>query len=114
MLFTMYVLESVGLKVQKLMILWIDNKGAVDLFNNWSVAGWTHHIGAWLNFMRELKEQGVLEVKWIVSEDNNSNMFTKNLSVPPFEKHMKAYVTDEKIDQASTKGRVSEWGFSLC
>ena len=78
--------------------LWIDKKGAVDLFNNWSVAGRTRHIGARLNFMRELKEQGVLEVKWIASEDNNSDMFTKNLSAPPFEKHMQAYVTDEKID----------------
>ena len=98
MLFAMHVLESMGLKVQKPMILWIDNKGAVDLFNNWSVAGRTRHIGARLNFMRELKEQGVLEVKWIASEDNNSDMFTKNLSAPQFEKHMQAYVTDEKID----------------
>ena len=44
MLFIMRVLESVGLKVQKPMILKVDNKGAVDLANNWSIGGRTQHI----------------------------------------------------------------------
>ena len=34
MLFAMRVLESMGLKVKKLMILEIDNKGAKDILNN--------------------------------------------------------------------------------
>jgi hypothetical protein len=37
-------MESIGLKVKKLMILKIDNKGAVDLANNWSIGGRTRHI----------------------------------------------------------------------
>jgi hypothetical protein len=45
MLFVMRrVMESIGLKVKKLMILKIDNKGAVDLANNWSIGGRTRHI----------------------------------------------------------------------
>jgi hypothetical protein len=40
----MQVLESIGLCVQKPMILWMDNKGAVDLANNWSSAGRTRHV----------------------------------------------------------------------
>jgi hypothetical protein len=38
MLFDMRVLESMGLKVEKPMILEIDKKGAVDLSKNWSVS----------------------------------------------------------------------------
>ena len=37
MLYVMRLLESMDLKVKKPMILHVDNKGAVDLANNWSV-----------------------------------------------------------------------------
>ena len=39
MLFSMHVMESLGLKVKKPMVLHIDNKGMVDLVNNWSMTG---------------------------------------------------------------------------
>jgi hypothetical protein len=45
MLHTMWIVESLGLQVQKPMILEIDNKGAVNLANNWSMGGHTRHIG---------------------------------------------------------------------
>jgi hypothetical protein len=38
------LLESIGLKVQLPMILEMDNKGAVDLINSFSVGGRTRHI----------------------------------------------------------------------
>ena len=41
MLFIVRLLESIGLKVKKPMILRCNNKGAVDLANNWSTAGRT-------------------------------------------------------------------------
>ena len=41
MLFTMGLLESIGLKVQKPMVLTVDNKGVKDLANNWTVGGHT-------------------------------------------------------------------------
>jgi hypothetical protein len=44
LLYEMRVLESIGLKVQLPMVLEVDNKGGVDLANNWSVGGCTHHI----------------------------------------------------------------------
>jgi hypothetical protein len=97
MLFAMHVLKSMGLKVEKPMTLWMDNKGAVDLFHSWSVAGRTRHMGTKINFMRELKEQDILVTQWFSSEENSSDMFTKNLGTGAFEKHMKEYVTDEEI-----------------
>jgi hypothetical protein len=42
-LFDMRVLESMGLKVKKPVILEMGNKGAVDLSKNWSVLGRTRH-----------------------------------------------------------------------
>jgi hypothetical protein len=52
MLYEMRVLESIGLKVQLPMGLEVDNKGMVDLANNWSVGGRTHHISVRVNFLR--------------------------------------------------------------
>ncbi len=44
MLYVRHILESMGLKVKLLMILEMDNKGAVDLANNWSIGGRTRHV----------------------------------------------------------------------
>lgn len=91
MLFIMRVLASIGLKVQKPMKLELDNKGAVDLANSWSVGGRTRHVSVHQSFLCELKEKGLLEIKWIPTTENSSDLFTKNLSGPAFEQHVKMY-----------------------
>jgi hypothetical protein len=42
MLFVYNILKSLGLKVQLPMVLEMDNKGAVNLANSWSVGGCIH------------------------------------------------------------------------
>ena len=91
MLFMMRVLESIGLKVKKPMILEIDNKGAVDLSHNWSVSGRLRHDSIRQSFLRELHEDETIEVKWISTDDNSADLFTKNLASPLFEKHAAVY-----------------------
>ena len=44
MLFTMCVLEDIGLCIKKLMILCVDCKGALDLTYGWNVSGLTKHV----------------------------------------------------------------------
>jgi hypothetical protein len=38
-------------------------------------------------FLRELKEAGIIVTEWISGEEQKSDVFTKNLPRPPFEKH---------------------------
>jgi hypothetical protein len=38
-------------------------------------------------FLRELKEQGLIVVKWLASEDNTADMMTKNLGGQDFMHH---------------------------
>jgi hypothetical protein len=45
------------------MLLELDNKGAVDLSHNWSVSGCLHYKSICQSFLRELEEEGVIEVK---------------------------------------------------
>ena len=63
LLFERRVLESIGWRVQLPMILNVDNRGVVDLVNNWSVTGRTQHITVLTNFLRELKEENIIRVE---------------------------------------------------
>ena len=60
MIFGKNFLESLGLKVKLPMTLWMDNKGGVDIFNNWSIAGNTRAVSVRFAFIRELKESKIL------------------------------------------------------
>jgi hypothetical protein len=91
MLYVMRILESIGLRVKKPMMLEIDNRGAVDLVNNWSVGGRTRHVEVRQYLLRELKEQNVVLTMWVPGTKMSSDLFTKNLERPLFEKHAKVY-----------------------
>jgi hypothetical protein len=87
MLFIMRIIQSMGLLVELPMLLEVDNKGVKDLVNNWSVGGRLRHVEVKQFFLRELKEQGLIVVKWLASEDNTSDMMAKNLGGKPFMTH---------------------------
>jgi hypothetical protein len=91
MLANMRIIESMGLKVKKPMILEVDNKGAINLTHNWSVGGRTCHMEVQQYFLHDLKEENVILAKWISGDSNSSDLFAKNLAGPLFEKHMATY-----------------------
>ncbi len=84
MMYQKNTLESIGLKVELPMILEMDNKGAVNLVNSFSVGGCTQHIDIKHCFLQELKEAKVLVVKWIPGLENEADIFTKKLDGPLF------------------------------
>ena len=98
MLYVMRILESIGLKVERPMVLWVDNKGTVDLANNWSVGGRTRHIEVRMYFLRDLKEEGTLIVRWISGADNPADLFSKNLPHSLFSKHVKRFCGEDEYD----------------
>ena len=77
------------------MILEVDNSGAVDLANNWSAGGRTRHMETRMFFLRQLKEEGILETKWVRGTDNPVDLNTKNLAGPAFNKCAKTFVGDD-------------------
>ena len=79
MLFVRQILNSVGLSVEKPMLLEIDCKGTVDLNNNWTVGGRTRHISVKHFFLRDLNESSDFSIVWLPSVENTSDIFTKNL-----------------------------------
>jgi hypothetical protein len=87
MIYQMNMLESIGLKVELPMVLEMDNRGAIDLINSFSVRGCTQHINVKQCFLRELKEAKILVVKWIPGSKNEADIFTKNLDSPIFKRY---------------------------
>ena len=87
MIYAKHVLESLGLQVETPMMLQMDNKGAVDLINSFSVGGRTRHVDVRQCFLRELKEAKVMAVTWIPGTENEADMFTKNLDGPAFRRY---------------------------
>ena len=65
MIYAQNILLSIGLKVKLPMIMKCNNQGAMDLANSWSVGRRTSHIDVQQCFLREMKEAGVLNVKWM-------------------------------------------------
>jgi hypothetical protein len=59
----MRLIESIGLKVKLPILLEIDNKGAVDLANNWSISGQMRQVETQMYFLGELKESGIIKIQ---------------------------------------------------
>ena len=78
------------------MILYIDNSGAVDIANDWSISGRTRHMDTRLHFLREMKEMGIIKTVWQKGTVNEVDMFTKNLSGPDFNRHVKKFCGEDK------------------
>ena len=77
------------------MILHVDNKGAVELANNWTVGGRTRHIEVRQYFLRELKEQNMILTRWIPGDSMCSDYLTKNLPGALFERHIHPFVGED-------------------
>jgi hypothetical protein len=101
LLHCMRIIESIGLKVKKPMRLNIDNRGTVDLFNSWSVTGRTRHIAVKICFIRELREAGVLKIVWCPGDKMPSDILTKNLARPLFERHTRTYTGEDEYLRGS-------------
>jgi hypothetical protein len=87
MIYQKNMLESIGLKVEFPMVLEMDNRGAINLINSFSVGGHTQHIDAKQCFLQELKEAKILVVKWIPGSEIKADIFTKNLVGPIFKRY---------------------------
>ena len=71
-------LESINLRVGLPMFLEVDNKGAVDSINNYSVGGRTCHMETRQYYLRELKDLGVMLVNWKACIESSSDQYTKS------------------------------------
>ena len=74
------LLDFLGIKYAELTKIFVDNTGAIFLANNWVTSNRTKHIDVKYHFVRELIEDGKIEVVYVRTNENPADMFTKNLN----------------------------------
>ena len=78
-LFLKYLCESMGIRVERPITVRVDNMGAVFMSNNVTTSQRTKHIDIRSKFVREYVQDGIIIIKFVRSEDNDSDIMTKNL-----------------------------------
>jgi hypothetical protein len=69
--------------------VWIDNSGAIELSRDAKSCHRSRHIDRRYFKIRELCFEGHLQVEHIDTADNVSDLLTKPLPLPTFQKHKK-------------------------
>jgi hypothetical protein len=108
MLFVKQIIKIKGLKVKIPMILSVDNQGVRELVNNWSFGGRTRHVATKVMFLREVKEWGLVVVKYLPGSLMCLDLLMKNLPGALFEKHSASYVTDGDVEVEAEEQQVRE------
>ena len=76
-----------GLEIDEAVEVETDNKGAHDLCHRYSAAQHSKHIDRKMYKMREMRGAKIVTVKYIPTNENTADMWTKVLARQLFEKH---------------------------
>ena len=91
MLFLKQALEFLGIQGALPIIVRVDNVGAIYLAQNAVSGPRTKHVDVRYHFVRDYIEDGFVKIVFVRSEDNDSDIYTKNLGEELFYKHSGKY-----------------------
>ena len=85
MIWLQLLLSELGVKFQRIPILWFDNIGAQSLATNHVFHSKTKHIEIDVHFTRKNIANKVLEVHYVPTEEQLAGVLTKPFSIPRFQ-----------------------------
>ena len=100
-LYVVGILKFLGIELKYPIEVKVDNIGAVYLAKNATTGNRTKHIDTRYHFVREYIEDGIVKVIFVRSEENDADIFTKNLNGENFHKHSKS-IGLKDFQEAST------------
>ena len=92
--FIVQLLQTMNIEVELPITVHIDNVGAIWLSNNRTTSDRTKHIDIRTSFVKEYQEDGKIIIKFVKSEENETDIFTKNTTNVIFSNHQKKLVWD--------------------
>jgi hypothetical protein len=95
-------MESLNLKVNKPIIVHIDNVGAIFVDENQSATKHTRHIDARHHFVREYIIDGEIKIIFVNSKDNKADIFTKNVTSEIDEEHVDDFIIHLEVIEISS------------
>jgi hypothetical protein len=95
------IVISMGEQVKMPIVCHVDNVGAIFIAENATATPKSKHIDTRAKYVLQLISEGFLKVLFVKTDENSSDIFTKNMSGETLEKHMNDYVfTKEKIEKS--------------
>ena len=94
--FIVQLLQTMNITVELPITVHVDNVGAIWLSNNRNTGDRTKHIDIRTAFVKEYQEDGKIIIKFVKSEENDADIFTKNTSSTIYQKHQEKLVWDKK------------------
>jgi hypothetical protein len=96
--FFYYFLCDIGIEVDLPIIVKMDNVGAMFMAQNISSGVRTRHVNTRYHFVRENLEEGIIKIEFVKSVENDSDIFTKNVTQEIYKRHV------EKVLEEYIKG----------
>jgi hypothetical protein len=93
--FVFQLLIEMGFKVELPVTVRVDNIGAIFMAENMQVSQRTKHIDTRLRFVNQYVDDGFIKIKFVGTDDNDADLFTKNLSKDVHERHGSKLVVEK-------------------
>jgi hypothetical protein len=95
--FIYYLLSNLHIKVNLPILVKTDNIGAIFMSENALTVFRTWHVDTRYHFVQEFIEDGFINIKFIRSVENDSDLFTKNVNQKLYAKHTKKFLEDSGV-----------------
>jgi hypothetical protein len=92
LIFLIQLLQQMNMKVKLPATLHVDNIGAIYLSSSQMSSQQTKHIDIRYHGMKEYIEDGLINIVFVPSADNDSDIFTKNLGYDLHDKHSSKFL----------------------
>jgi hypothetical protein len=86
------LLREIGIEVHLPITVKTDNVGTMFMAQNASSGVRTRHIDTRYHNVRENLEEGIINIEYVKSIENDSDIFTKNVSKEIYDKHVTKFL----------------------
>jgi Reverse transcriptase (RNA-dependent DNA polymerase) len=91
--FISQICEVMHIEYKRPINVYVDNIGAIFLAGNRNSSDRSKHIDMKYHFVRDLIDEGLIDVKFVRSNENLADLFTKNLNGELYEAHSSKLLT---------------------
>ena len=102
--FVYQLLKEMGFKVEVPITVRVDNIGAIFMAENMQVSQRTKHIDTRLRFVNQYVDDGFIKIKFVGTNENDADLFTKNLSKEVHDRHGQKLVVEKDRTITSQEG----------
>jgi hypothetical protein len=86
-----YLVQGIGIDIELPIIVKTDNIGAMFMAQNSSSGMRTCHLDTRYHYIRENVEDGIIKIEFVKSMENDSDIFTKNVTQEIYEKRVRIF-----------------------